>query len=328
MLTLHVFYNRVVFYREKAAGMYSSNMYALAYMMAEVPWFTLCVLIFYVIVFFASQVADSFQQGLLYLLPFWLFVTMCTFLSHLITAISPNYEVANALGPGMASWYHFFPSSICTCVPVHRTLPPCPSAMCIPHPPPPSETCAYCRRVTGALDDAYENDVTRRWLFGQGATVTTPGSEGLSSAATVTGVDAYDSGYVEWRITGFVQANQAPLAVDDTVTTVGNWPSVINVLVNDVASRTVSIALCPSSTRGVVLGVDAALGTILYRGLRWSHPTLSPTLMPQSNPCTLLSPTGEVGFSTLGGGVGKGAQLTGPFSSYYELWCRRRRKFF
>jgi ABC-type multidrug transport system ATPase subunit/ABC-type multidrug transport system permease subunit len=100
---------RVVFYREKAAGMYSSNMYALAYMMAEVPWFTLCVLIFYVIVFFASQVADSFQQGLLYLLPFWLFVTMCTFLSHLITAISPNYEVANALGPGMASWF----SSLC-----------------------------------------------------------------------------------------------------------------------------------------------------------------------------------------------------------------------
>ena len=28
------------------------------------------------------------------------------------------------------------------------------------------------------------------------------------------------------------------------------------------------------------------------------------------------------------GGVWKNAQLTGPLVSYYELWCRRRRKFF
>ena len=96
---------RVTFYREKAAGMYTTNMYGLAYMLAEIPYLIPNVLLFVIISFFGSDVGDSFERFFEHALPFWLFVVMCTFLSHTVTAISPNYDIANALGPGIATWF-------------------------------------------------------------------------------------------------------------------------------------------------------------------------------------------------------------------------------
>eukprot|EP00668_Euglena_longa_P017133 GGOE01021479.1.p1 GENE.GGOE01021479.1~~GGOE01021479.1.p1 ORF type:complete len:1310 (+),score=413.41 GGOE01021479.1:126-3932(+) len=109
---------RPVFYREKDAGMYSPAMYGLAYMLGEVPYFTLNGAVFVLIIWPLSDLADNFKDVVLHFIPFWLFLCMCTFLGHALAAVSPTNEVAFAVGPGIACWFsalsgfYLSPSSI------------------------------------------------------------------------------------------------------------------------------------------------------------------------------------------------------------------------
>jgi len=96
---------RVVFYREKCGGMYSPAVYGLAYMLAEVPYFLLNGIAFVFILWPLSNLTSTVLGILGHLLPFMLFVCMCTFLGHALAAVSPNNEVAFAIGPGIACWF-------------------------------------------------------------------------------------------------------------------------------------------------------------------------------------------------------------------------------
>eukprot|EP00667_Euglena_gracilis_P000327 EG_transcript_329 len=104
---------RAAFYREQACNAYSSWCYGVAFFIAELPYVTLNSLLFLCITWFFAALYWQDQGALLgqfwqLALPFWAFLYMCTILGHCICAISPSMEVANAIGPGVASWFSSF----------------------------------------------------------------------------------------------------------------------------------------------------------------------------------------------------------------------------
>jgi ABC-type multidrug transport system permease subunit len=104
---------RAAFYREQACEAYASWAYAVAFFIAELPYVTLNSLLFLCVTWFFAELytAETLSPFLLFwqmALPFWGFLYMCTILGHAISAISPSMEVANAIGPGVASWFSSF----------------------------------------------------------------------------------------------------------------------------------------------------------------------------------------------------------------------------
>eukprot|EP01018_Ginkgo_biloba_P031440 Gb_04573 [translate_table: standard] len=99
---------RKVFYREKAAGMYSPTVYALAQVVIELPY-TLFQAILYALITYSMMgyhwSADKF---------FWyLFVTYCsllyfTYYGMLAVAISPNAQVASILASSFYAVFNLF----------------------------------------------------------------------------------------------------------------------------------------------------------------------------------------------------------------------------
>jgi ABC-type multidrug transport system ATPase subunit/ABC-type multidrug transport system permease subunit len=106
---------RPSYYKERSSGAYSPWAYGFAYLVAELPYVTVNALLSLVIVYILSElyyIEDNFWARMatywLLWLPYWLFLLMCTILGHALSAISPTLEVANAIGPGMASWFSSF----------------------------------------------------------------------------------------------------------------------------------------------------------------------------------------------------------------------------
>eukprot|EP00667_Euglena_gracilis_P000542 EG_transcript_542 len=96
---------RPVFYRERSAGMYSSGLYALAMMLAEVPYLFVNGLIFIGVVWPLSDMVPTWTAATRHFFTFLLFVCMCTFCGHTLAAVAPTFEVAFIISPALACWF-------------------------------------------------------------------------------------------------------------------------------------------------------------------------------------------------------------------------------
>ncbi|KAJ3681393.1 hypothetical protein LUZ60_015882 [Juncus effusus] len=88
---------RVVFYRERSAGMYSSMPYAIAQMAIEVPYIIIQVLIFSAIIFPMVGFKFTVIKFLWFILFLMLSFTYYTLYGMMTVALTPNIEIAGGL---------------------------------------------------------------------------------------------------------------------------------------------------------------------------------------------------------------------------------------
>eukprot|EP00667_Euglena_gracilis_P000419 EG_transcript_419 len=106
---------RTAYYRERASNTYSAWAYGVTLFIAELPYVTMNSLLVLVISWFFAKLyytGDSQDKQFMTFwqmaLPLWTFLYFCTILGHMLSAISPTLEVANAIGPGLGSWFSSF----------------------------------------------------------------------------------------------------------------------------------------------------------------------------------------------------------------------------
>jgi ABC-type multidrug transport system ATPase subunit/ABC-type multidrug transport system permease subunit len=91
---------RSVYYRERAARMYSGNAYAVALFTVELPYLMICTLLFTGVLYLLVGLA-GLRYGQ-FLLGFFLYVSLCTFLGQLFAFITPH-EVIGAVVIGFTT---------------------------------------------------------------------------------------------------------------------------------------------------------------------------------------------------------------------------------
>ncbi|KAH7290028.1 hypothetical protein KP509_30G029300 [Ceratopteris richardii] len=101
-------FERVVFYRERAAGMYSSFSYAFAQLMIEIPYNLLQSLIYGPIVYLMM----NFERTSLKFFRFQFFVfscfLYCTYFGMMLVGITPNYGISGMIASMIYSMWHLF----------------------------------------------------------------------------------------------------------------------------------------------------------------------------------------------------------------------------
>ncbi|KAK9152797.1 hypothetical protein Sjap_000277 [Stephania japonica] len=85
---------RTVYYREKAAGLYSSFSYAAAQGLIEIPYIALQSILYCVITFFMMDYERTIEKFLLYLLFMFLSFSYFTFYGIMAVGLTPNVHVA------------------------------------------------------------------------------------------------------------------------------------------------------------------------------------------------------------------------------------------
>jgi len=99
---------RAVFYREKAAGMYSTWTYNAAAGLVELPYLAFNALLFCCILYFMVGLRATAASFGYYVLCFALYSSMATFFGQLLAMISPNSATANVLSPLFVSIWSMF----------------------------------------------------------------------------------------------------------------------------------------------------------------------------------------------------------------------------
>ncbi|KAH9604838.1 hypothetical protein KSS87_022657 [Heliosperma pusillum] len=99
---------RTVFYREKAAGMYSALPYAFAQALIEIPYIFVQALVYGVIVYAMIGFEWTAAKFLWYL--FFMFFTLCyfTYYGMMTVAITPNHHVAPIIGAAFYGIWNLF----------------------------------------------------------------------------------------------------------------------------------------------------------------------------------------------------------------------------
>jgi hypothetical protein len=91
---------RSVYYRERAARMYGSNAYAVALFTVELPYLMICNLLFTGVVYLLVGLPGA-RYGQ-FLLGFFLYVSLCTFLGQFFAFVTPH-EVMGAVVIGFTT---------------------------------------------------------------------------------------------------------------------------------------------------------------------------------------------------------------------------------
>ncbi|CAM9674100.1 unnamed protein product, partial [Scytosiphon promiscuus] len=99
---------RIVFYREQAANMYSVRSYAAGYAFAELPYILFVTLAFCSIFYWVMGLAASAEQFLFYWLYFLLWVMFMVFSGMMFVMILPDTKVAQTLGGALTSVFSIF----------------------------------------------------------------------------------------------------------------------------------------------------------------------------------------------------------------------------
>uniref|UniRef100_A0A7S1TP17 ABC transporter domain-containing protein n=1 Tax=Phaeomonas parva TaxID=124430 RepID=A0A7S1TP17_9STRA len=99
---------RAVFYRERAANMYRSEVYNMSIAVAEVPYIALVCMVFCVVYYFTvglQATAGHFFEYYLYVL---LWVAVMTFYGQFVVALMPTRVAAMAVGAGIVQLFNLF----------------------------------------------------------------------------------------------------------------------------------------------------------------------------------------------------------------------------
>ncbi|CBJ30625.1 conserved unknown protein [Ectocarpus siliculosus] len=102
------FLERIVFYREKAANMYSSLAYVIGYTVAEVPYIVVITLAFCCIFYFVMGLAATAHQFFFYWMYFMLWVTFMVFNGMMFVFIIPSFSTAGVLAGTLVSMFSVF----------------------------------------------------------------------------------------------------------------------------------------------------------------------------------------------------------------------------
>ncbi|KAK7349159.1 hypothetical protein VNO77_06304 [Canavalia gladiata] len=99
---------RTVFYRERAAGMYSALPYAIAQVMIELPYIFVQAVSYGVLVYAMMGFEWTLEKFFWYL--FFMYFTLCyfTFYGMMTVAITPNYHVASIVGAAFYGIWNLF----------------------------------------------------------------------------------------------------------------------------------------------------------------------------------------------------------------------------
>ncbi|CAM9523327.1 unnamed protein product, partial [Hapterophycus canaliculatus] len=99
---------RIVFYREQAANMYSVCSYAIGYAVAELPYVLFITLAFCTIFYWVTGLADSAEKFFFYWLYFLLWTTFMVFTGMMMVIVLPNAQVAQTLGGPLTNLISLF----------------------------------------------------------------------------------------------------------------------------------------------------------------------------------------------------------------------------
>ncbi|CAM9164398.1 unnamed protein product [Ectocarpus sp. 13 AM-2016] len=102
------FLERIVFYREKAANMYSSLAYAIGYTVAEVPYIFVISLAFCGIFYFIMGLAATAHQFFFYWMFFVLWETFMVFTGMTFVFIIPSFSTAGVFAGTLVSMFSVF----------------------------------------------------------------------------------------------------------------------------------------------------------------------------------------------------------------------------
>ncbi|KAK9734714.1 hypothetical protein RND81_04G158400 [Saponaria officinalis] len=97
---------RTVFYREKAAGMYSPLAYAAAQALVEIPYIAAQTLLYGIITYFMIGFERTFKKCLLYIVFMFLTFTNFTFYGMLVVAVTPNLHMASTVTAAVYSLWN------------------------------------------------------------------------------------------------------------------------------------------------------------------------------------------------------------------------------
>ncbi|XP_062163334.1 pleiotropic drug resistance protein 1-like [Alnus glutinosa] len=99
---------RIVFYRERAAGMYSSLPYAIGQVVIELPYIFLQTVVYGFIVYAMMGFEQTLSKFLWYL--FFMYFTMVyfTFYGMMTMALTPNYNIAAIVSTAFYGIWHLF----------------------------------------------------------------------------------------------------------------------------------------------------------------------------------------------------------------------------
>ncbi|CAB1108061.1 ABC [Ectocarpus sp. CCAP 1310/34] len=99
---------RIVFYREQAANMYSVRSYAIGYAVAELPYILFISLAFCSIFYWITGLADSADRFFMYWLYFLLWTMFMVFTGMMFVMVLPNTQVAQTLAGALSSMFSLF----------------------------------------------------------------------------------------------------------------------------------------------------------------------------------------------------------------------------
>lgn len=100
--------DRAVFYRERAAGIYAVSPYTLGQSVAELPYLTVQVVIYSIIVYFMIGFETSAKKFFEFFLIQWLTLNVFTYFGILTVYVTPILPLANLLGGLAYSLYNLF----------------------------------------------------------------------------------------------------------------------------------------------------------------------------------------------------------------------------
>ncbi|CAM9975163.1 unnamed protein product [Scytosiphon promiscuus] len=99
---------RIVFYREQAANMYSVRSYGIGYAVAELPYILVITLAFCSIFYWVTGLADSAEQFLMFWLYFLLWTMLMVFTGMMMVMVLPDSQVAQTLGGVLTTMFSVF----------------------------------------------------------------------------------------------------------------------------------------------------------------------------------------------------------------------------
>ncbi|GLT73347.1 hypothetical protein SLA2020_452140 [Shorea laevis] len=97
---------RTVFYRERAAGMYSSFAYAAAQGLVEIPYIAVQTIIYGVITYFMINFERTIRKFLLYLLFMFLTFTYFTFYGMMAVGLTPSQHLSAVVSSAFYSLWN------------------------------------------------------------------------------------------------------------------------------------------------------------------------------------------------------------------------------
>uniref|UniRef100_A0A0D9XIH8 ABC transporter domain-containing protein n=1 Tax=Leersia perrieri TaxID=77586 RepID=A0A0D9XIH8_9ORYZ len=98
---------RTVYYRERAAKMYSSFPYAAAQGLVEIPYIAVQTLIFGLVTYFMVNYERNIRKLVLYLIYMFLTFTYFTFYGMVAVGLTPTQHMASVRIPGWWIWFYY-----------------------------------------------------------------------------------------------------------------------------------------------------------------------------------------------------------------------------